>query len=176
MSENIFEQKRAQFLEQREKGNLADFYEKTHTLAQIAALAHDHPSILSTAGRLVSLRTMGKIIFAHLYDFTGKLQIFIQKENSTSFENFLEQVSIGDFIGVCGKLFLTKTGELTLRISSWKLLNKCLRTLPEKYHGVEDIETRYRQRYLDLIVNEKSRDIFKKRFEIKVNYLYFRYD
>lgn len=167
MSDNIFELKKEKYLEQREKNNLADTYPKTHTLGEVAQLAEGTQNV-STAGRVVGLRAMGKIIFAHLYDFSGKAQIFVRRtdENPELFENFLQDVSIGDFIGAEGEMFRTKTGELTLRVHSWKLLNKCLRTLPEKYHGMEDIESRYRKRYLDLVMSEESRHVFQKRFEI----------
>lgn len=167
MSDNIFELKKTKFLEQREKGNLADHYNKTHTVAEITQLSEGTKGI-STAGRIIAMRTMGKILFAHIYDFSGKVQICVRKteEQPEVFEEFSANVSIGDFVGVEGEMFITKTGELTLRVGNWKLLNKCLRTLPEKYHGIEDIETRYRQRYLDIIMNPESRDVFKKRFEI----------
>lgn len=167
MSDNIFELKKAKFLEQREKGNLSDHYHKTHSVAEVASLPEGTKNV-STAGRIVAMRTMGKILFAHIYDFSGKVQLCVRKteEAPEVFESFSANVSIGDFVGVEGEMFVTKTGELTLRVGSWKLLNKCLRTLPEKYHGIEDIETRYRQRYLDLIMSPESRDVFKKRFEI----------
>ncbi|KAB8033248.1 lysine--tRNA ligase [Fluviispira multicolorata] len=167
MSDNIFELKKTKFLEQRENNNLADYYNKTHTVEQVASLKEGAKGI-STAGRIVAMRTMGKILFAHIYDFSGKVQICVRKTEDAPevFENFVAHVSIGDFIGAEGEMFVTKTGELTLRVGSWQLLNKCLRTLPEKYHGIEDIETRYRQRYLDIIMNQESRDVFKKRFEI----------
>jgi len=167
MSDNLFDIKKEKFLEYRSKNAFADHYHKTHTMEQASQLAEGTVNIL-IAGRVVNLRAMGKILFAHLYDFTGKLQIFLKKDadNPTDFESFIEAVSIGDFIGVTGEMFITKTGELTLRVGSWQLLNKCLRTLPDKYHGIEDTEARYRQRYLDIIMNEDSRKVFKKRFEI----------
>lgn len=167
MSDNIFELKKAKFLEQREKGNLTDHYNKTHSIAEVSNLTEGTKEV-NTAGRIVAMRTMGKILFAHIYDFTGKVQICVRKTEETPevFEEFVANASIGDFIGVEGEMFTTKTGERTLRVGSWKLLNKCLRTLPEKYHGIEDIETRYRQRYLDIIMNSASRDVFQKRFEI----------
>ncbi|WP_397599233.1 lysine--tRNA ligase [Silvanigrella sp.] len=167
MSDNIFELKKTKFLEQREKGNLGDHYNKTHTIAEVAALTEGTKDV-STAGRVVAMRTMGKILFAHIYDFSGKVQICVRKteEAPEVFEEFTNHVSIGDFVGVQGEMFVTKTGELTLRVANWKLLNKCLRTLPEKYHGIEDIETRYRQRYLDIIMNNESREVFAKRFQV----------
>lgn len=163
MSDVIFDTKKEKFLELREKGSLADHFPKTHTTAQ--ALALPEGTIVSCAGRVVGQRTMGKILFAHLYDLSGKMQICVRKteESPEVFETWVNDVSIGDFIGCEGELFVTKTGELTIRVSSFKLLNKCLRTLPEKYHGIEDIEARYRQRYLDLIMNPDTREVFQKR-------------
>ena len=167
MSDAIFEIKKQKYRELLQQGELLDQFLKKHDCATAAAKEIGDCG-LSTAGRVVGLRTMGKILFAHLYDFSGKIQICVRKNDDKPgfFEKFIEDVSVGDFIGVTGELFLTKTGERTIRVDSWKMLNKCLRTLPEKYHGIEDIESRYRQRYLDLIMNEESRNVFKKRIEI----------
>ena len=167
MTDSIFEQKKEKFLQERERKNLGDHYPKLFSLSEVEKLPEGTKNV-STAGRVVLLRTMGKIAFASLYDFSGKIQICVRKteEAPDVFPNFCDQVSMGDFIGVEGEMFITKTGELTIRVASFQLLNKCLRTLPEKYHGMEDIESRYRQRYLDIIVNEESRNVFKKRFEI----------
>ncbi len=167
MSESVFEIKKSKFLEQRERGNLADSYPKTHTVEQALA-APEGTRDVAVAGRVVGLRTMGKILFAHIFDHTGKMQICVRKteEAPEMFETFVSDVAVGDFVGVTGEIFRTKTNELTVRVESFKLLNKCLRTLPEKYHGVEDIETRYRQRYLDIIMNPDSREVFRKRVEI----------
>ncbi len=167
MSDAIFEQKKTKFLEQRAQNNFADQYNKTHTVMQVAALAEGVTGV-RCAGRVVGMRTMGKILFAHIYDFTGKTQFCVRKseDNPGTFDDFVAQVSVGDFVGIEGEMFITKTGELTLRVGSFKLLNKCLRTLPEKYHGVEDIETRYRQRYLDIIMTAESRAVFQRRIEI----------
>lgn len=167
MSDQIFELKKEKYLEERSSNNLQDHFDKTHPIAQVLQ-QKDGDQGIKTAGRITAQRAMGKILFAQIYDFSGKVQICVKKdpENPSSFEQFLSSVSIGDFIGVEGEMFTTKTGEFTLRVSGWKLLNKCLRTLPEKYHGMEDIESRYRKRYLDLIMNEESRDVFQKRFEI----------
>lgn len=167
MSDAVFEIKKSKFLEQRERGNLADCYSKTHTVEQALALAEGTVGV-AVAGRIVGLRTMGKILFAHIFDHTGKMQVCVRKSEDSPemFESFVAEVAVGDFIGVTGEIFRTKTNELTIRAESFQLLNKCLRTLPEKYHGVEDIETRYRQRYLDIIMNPESRDVFRKRIEI----------
>jgi lysyl-tRNA synthetase class 2 len=167
MSENLFDLKKEQFLEYRAKNAYGDHYNKVYTMADLANLP-DGTQNISTAGRIVNMRVMGKILFAHLYDFSGKMQICVRKteENPEIFATFVNDVAIGDFVGVTGEMFVTKTGELTLRVASWKLLNKAIRTLPDKYHGIEDTESCYRQRYLDLIMNERTRYTFHKRFQI----------
>lgn len=116
---------------------------------------------VSVAGRLVSLRSMGKAIFGHLQDATGRIQIYIKKDivGDDKFQAFDTLFDVGDIIGVEGKLFRTSTGELTVEVNDFKMLAKSLRPLPEKWHGLRDVELRYRQRYLDLISNEKVRKI-----------------
>ena len=120
------------------------------------------PQAVHTAGRLMSMRTMGKASFAHLQDGTGKIQIYVRLDDvgEEAYRGFLEHVDIGDFVGVEGPLFRTRTGEVTIRVGSFVMLAKALRLLPEKWHGLTDVETRYRQRYLDLIVNEAARRTF----------------
>jgi lysyl-tRNA synthetase class 2 len=118
------------------------------------------------AGRIMAVRTMGKAAFYRIQDRTGQLQLFMQQESlSESFEH-LKLLDMGDFIGVTGTPMRTKTGELSLHVNSFQILTKSLRPLPEKYHGLTNIEQRYRQRYLDLIVNEQARAIFKTRSKI----------
>lgn len=119
------------------------------------------------AGRMTAFRAMGKSIFADVKDSSGRMQIYVQKGvlDEDSFKVF-KKLDIGDIIGVDGTLFITRTGELTLKVSSFTLLSKSLRPLPEKFHGLTDVEQRYRQRYLDLITNDESREVFKKRFAI----------
>lgn len=121
------------------------------------------------AGRLMLLRDFGKLTFARLQDESGTLQIAVQREEvGADFyrEVFRKLVEVGDLVGVEGALFLTKTGELTLRTTRLQLLAKALRQLPEKFHGLEDVETRYRQRYVDLIINPESRALFLTRCRI----------
>lgn len=167
MSDAIFDLKQQKYLEFRELQKFADAFSKTHSCEQARALPEGTQNV-RCAGRLVALRTMGKLAFAQLFDFSGKIQISVNfsEDNPKLFETFGSDVSIGDFIGVEGEMFVTKKGEITIRISSFTMLNKCLRTLPDKFHGLEDVETRYRQRYLDLIMNDESREVFKKRFAI----------
>lgn len=117
---------------------------------------------VSVAGRLITLRPMGKALFAHLQDATGKLQIYLRQDivGEASFKDFEETIDPGDLLGVRGRLFRTNTGELTVEVKEWVLLAKSLHPLPEKWHGLKDVEVRYRQRYLDLIANEHARRVF----------------
>ena len=121
----------------------------------------------SIAGRLLTIRKMGNSTFANLHDDSGKLQLFLSK-NGTGKEQYglLDQTDLGDIVGVAGKIFKTKTGELTLNVSKYRILSKSLRPLPEKYHGLSDIEIKYRQRYLDLMISEESKNVFKNRIKI----------
>ncbi|MCP3671155.1 MAG: lysine--tRNA ligase [Gammaproteobacteria bacterium] len=118
------------------------------------------------AGRLMSRRIMGKASFAHVQDMSGRIQLHVQRDRlPEDFYNkqFKKQFDLGDIIGVEGQLFKTRTGELSIRVDDIQLLTKSLRPLPEKFHGLTDQEQRYRQRYLDLIMNEAVRDTFRVR-------------
>lgn len=141
-------------------------YERTGTLEEIRD-AFSPGNQISAAGRLVAKRDMGKSIFAHLQDATDRFQIYVKK-NEVGEETFaaFKILDIGDQIGVQGELFETRTGEQTVKVSSWDLLSKALLPLPEKWHGLQDVETRYRKRYLDLIASPESVDVFTKRIEI----------
>ena len=120
------------------------------------------------AGRVLTLRNHGKTVFAHIQDRSGKVQIYIKKDDvgSEAFGQLNHFVDIGDVIWCSGKSFRTKMGEVTLKVYSYTLLSKCLHPLPEKFHGIHDVEIKYRQRYLDLIVTAESRERFKKRSSI----------
>lgn len=141
-------------------------FKTTHRIAEAAALPPD--SQVTIAGRMILMRVMGKATFAHLKDGTGKLQIYVKKDSvgEEAYELFKKQMHVGDFLGVEGKLFLTKTGELTVDVSRLTVLSKSVRPLPEKFHGLTDSETRYRDRYLDLLTNDEVRGIFMKRSQI----------
>ncbi|MDO8735302.1 MAG: lysine--tRNA ligase [Elusimicrobiota bacterium] len=122
---------------------------------------------ISIGGRILTMRKMGKAAFLTIKDSTGKIQLYIKQdlvgdENYKTFELF----DIGDFIGVEGTVFKTRTGEITVKVEKFQFLSKSLRGLPEKWHGLKDVETRYRQRYLDLISNDEVVEIFKKRAKI----------
>ena len=116
------------------------------------------------AGRMMSRRIMGKASFAHIQDMSGRIQIFLRKDDvgEDVYEEF-KNFDLGDILGAEGWVFITKTGELSLHVEKLRLLTKSLRPLPEKFHGLTDTETRYRQRYLDLITNEETRNIFSVR-------------
>src|SRR6266550_5276489 len=125
------------------------------------------PKDLRVAGRIVTIRRMGKASFFHIQDRRGRLQIYIQ-QNRIGEEAYalFRTLDVGDIVGVHGHLFRTHTKELTLEAEALRLLTKCLRPLPEKWHGLADVEARYRQRYVDLMVNPDVRQVFEKRSRI----------
>jgi lysyl-tRNA synthetase class 2 len=126
------------------------------------------PPTVRTAGRLMSIRVMGKATFAHIQDGSGRIQIYLRRDEvgSQAYQVLRKGFDLGDFIGVEGGLFRTRTGEVTIRVHSFEMLAKALRPLPEKWHGLTDVEARYRQRYLDLLVNEPVRNTFVTRTRI----------
>ncbi len=117
-------------------------------------------------GRLMTKRVMGRVSFCHIQDATGRMQIFVERDTMGPAYEAFKRWDLGDIVGVAGRLFRTKTGELSVRASMLRLLAKNLRPLPEKFHGLTDQETRYRKRYLDLIVNPETRAIFERRERI----------
>ncbi|MBT3308285.1 MAG: lysine--tRNA ligase [Gammaproteobacteria bacterium] len=122
---------------------------------------------VAVAGRMMAKRIMGKAAFTHLKDMSGKIQLFIQRDSLPeglylSFKKW----DLGDIVGAEGVMFKTKTGELSVKVDSLRLLTKSVRPLPEKFHGLTDTESRYRQRYIDLIMNDASRDVFKTRVQV----------
>ena len=141
-------------------------FERTGSLAEVrAGFAEGRP--VRIAGRLVAVREMGKSIFAHVQDGTGRFQIYAQK-NALGDEAFaaFRALDLGDFLGAEGELFTTRTGEPSVKVLRWGLLSKALHPLPEKWHGLQDTEVRYRQRYLDLIANPEVRKVFDARSRI----------
>ncbi len=127
----------------------------------------DSPDVHRIAGRVMARRVHGKLTFVVLKDLSGELQLFCQLD-ALGEESYaaLEGLDLGDFVGAEGAVMRTRRGELSLRVTSWELLSKSLRPLPEKYHGLTDVETRYRKRYLDLAANDDSREVFIKRAKI----------
>ncbi len=136
---------------------------RTHTLAEAREASMDSEVIV--AGRIVSKREMGKIAFCHLKDMTGRLQAVFSANNldPEKYKFFIKQFDLGDFVSVKGKIFTTKAGEISVMVDEYEILTKTLLPLPEKFHGLSDIEIRYRQRYLDLLANDESVKIAKTR-------------
>ena len=142
-------------------------YHPSHTVREATALFElqgEKSQEISLAGRIMSRRSIGKMSFLDIRDGSGKIQLSFRYDllGKERYE-FLQDIDIGDIIGAGGRLFRTKAGELTLEVSDFVMLCKSLRPLPEKWHGLADVEKRYRQRYLDLISNEESRSIFALR-------------
>ncbi len=125
------------------------------------------PDSVAVAGRVIALRSFGKAAFLHVQDRSGKIQAYVKRDvvGEEAFAVF-GAVDIGDYLGVVGRPFRTRTGELTIEAASFQILTKSLRPLPEKWHGLTDVEARYRQRYLDLIANPDSRETFRLRSRI----------
>lgn len=151
---------------------------RTHTTAEALARfadieadlgddGHDTETITVT-GRMVSRRHQGKTIFAHIRDGVGELQLYVRRDvlGDEAFEQFLKLYDLGDFVQATGELFRTRMGEVSLRVSAVTMLSKALNAPPEKWHGLQDIELRYRQRYADLIANAEVRDVFITRTKI----------
>jgi len=142
-------------------GILADYGDKD------PAWFEDNIIRVKVAGRMMGKRVMGKASFAHIQDMSGRIQLFVQRDNLpdgryTAFKGW----DMGDILSAEGTLFITRTGELSIKVDDIRLLTKSLRPLPEKFHGLTDQETRYRQRYLDLIMNKETRDTFLVRSRI----------
>lgn len=143
------------------------YYDKKDSIEDILKFDENSEKEFQTAGRIVSYRRMGKNGFGHIQDPTGKIQ-FYAKSDEIGEEQYdiYKKLAMGDFVGIKGKLFRTKTGELTLKANEFEILSKNIRPLPDKFSGLNDVEMRYRQRYIDLVMNPEVMDTMKKRFEI----------
>lgn len=139
----------------------ADKYERTHTLAEARTL--EVGEVVAVAGRIILSRNMGKMAFCQIVDQTEKIQLVFRVRDieAETYKNFFKIISIGDFVGVKGEIFLTQKGELSVLVKEYTFLSKALKSLPEKWHGLKDTETKYRKRYLDLISNRESYNRFK---------------
>ena len=138
-------------------------FETTGTVAEVRE-AFEEAKTVSLAGRITAYRDMGKSRFLDLSDIGGRMQVYLNgKELDEATLAVAAQLDIGDFIGVEGECFTTRTGEPSVKVKRLVMLSKSLRPLPDKWHGVQDPETRYRQRYLDLIANAPSRETFRQR-------------
>ena len=166
---NEYREQRLHHLRELEKRGHRPFgqaFERSGRMDQIRVLFAEGGQI-RIAGRIVAWRDMGKSIFAHLQDATGKFQVYFKKDaiGEAAFED-CKQLDLGDFIGVCGEFFTTRTGEPTAKATSWTLLSKALQQPPEKWHGLQDAELRYRRRYLDLVASPDVCLRFRQRSEI----------
>ncbi len=174
---DILLQRRAKVDEFREQGvnPFANDFSVSHNAAEVKEAHADHDGAAledceqryALAGRIMARRDFGKAAFIQIQDRTGRLQVFVRRDEvgDETFAIF-RKLDIGDIVGVSGRMFRTKTNELSLRAETLQLLTKSLQVLPEKWHGLTDVETRYRQRYLDMIVNPQVRDTFQKRSRI----------
>ena len=170
----ILQQRRKKAEELSEMGvNIySNDFRPTHHVTD-ALPADDNPDTplvegsMALAGRIIAMRKFGKAAFLHIQDETGRIQLYLKKDQvgPEAFAIF-KKLDIGDIAGFEGTMFRTKTGEATLQVNKFHPITKSLRPLPEKFHGLTDVETRYRQRYVDLIVNPEVRDTFRKRVEI----------
>ncbi|MFA5007955.1 MAG: lysine--tRNA ligase [Candidatus Omnitrophota bacterium] len=140
-------------------------FDKPATIKEILD-SFEENKVVSVAGRLVTKREHGKSSFANIADYTGKIQVYARLDILAKYYELFKDLDIGDIIGVRGKLFKTHTGESTILVEELKLLSKIILPLPEKWHGLRDVEIRYRQRYLDLIANPEVKEIFLKRSRI----------
>ena len=168
ISENEYREQRIANMHALEELGFEPFghaFERTRLADVRAGYEDDKPA--RAAGRLMTMRRMGKASFATINDGSGVFQIYFKKDLLTEPEfKGLKLLDLGDIIGVEGRLFTTRTGEKTIEVHKWELLSKAIQQPPEKFHGLQDIEERYRRRYLDLMINEESRDRFYKRSKI----------
>ena len=175
--EELIEQRRAKLERLRARGRdpYPARYQRTHTTQQAADLlarqeqeAAASGQEVSVAGRVTAMRVMGKRTFVDLRDGSGKVQADLRQDvlGDDDYDAFVDLVDLGDFVGVTGSLFRTRTGEPTIEARGYTILTKALRAPPEKWHGLQDVEIRYRQRYLDLIASAQVRDIFQLRSRI----------
>lgn len=169
--------RREKLISYRDKGidPFGKRFERTHTSKElIEQFDHfskeeleDNSAEVVIAGRIMTKRGKGKAGFAHIQDLNGQVQIYVRKDTVGDDQyDLFNTVDIGDIVGVAGKMFKTKVGELSIKVNNFEILSKSLRPLPEKFHGLKDVEQRYRQRYLDLIMNPESRDTFIARSKI----------
>ena len=167
--ENKLIQQRKDKIEELKKSGIYPYGERFDATSLIGKSKDNYAEgkEVSLSGRILAVREHGKTVFFDLKDSSGKIQLYAGKKvlGEEKFE-FLKKLDIGDFIGAKGTLFKTRTEEITLKLSELKILAKSLRPLPEKWHGLKDVETRYRHRYVDLIVNDNVKAVFKTRAKV----------
>lgn len=175
-SSSVLEKRRQKLAQLKAQGIdlFPNDFRVSHTVGDILSLIQNHPEKLgeqgeqvAAAGRIMAVNRFGKAAFIRFRDGSGQLQAYVRKDRvGEEAYKLFKQLDIGDFVGLNGPLFQTKTGEWTLMAHGFRLLSKATRPLPEKFHGLKDPEKRYRQRYLDLIMNPEKREIFVKRSQV----------
>jgi len=167
---DLIQQRRQKLAALREQGNAFPNDFRRDVMADALHQEYDQalpdsPVRAKVAGRIMLMRVMGKASFVTIQDASGRIQLYVQRDALPEgyYNEQFKKFDIGDIVGAEGELFHTKTGELSVRADSVRLLTKSLRPLPDKHSGLTDAETRYRQRYVDLIMNDASREVFKKR-------------
>ncbi|MEM7008887.1 MAG: lysine--tRNA ligase [Thermodesulfobacteriota bacterium] len=178
MENEQFEQRKQKLDELKESGinPFSNDFKPDHLAADLISKYADSSEedlgqvsdVFSLAGRVMAIRDFGKSMFFHIADRSGRIQGYIKRDVVGEDEQkaFKKFVDLGDFVGIKGNLFKTRTGELTVNVTEYKFLTKTLHPLPEKWHGLKDVEVRYRQRYLDLVSNPEIKDIFLTRSKI----------
>lgn len=180
MSEELNEHmrvRREKMNDMRDKGlaPFGDKFSRTHVASDLIAdynqfskeELEEKAVDVTVAGRIMTKRGKGKVGFSHIQDFSGQIQLYVRKDTigEAAYELF-KAADLGDIVGVSGAMFKTNVGELSIKVTSFTILTKSLRPLPEKFHGLKDVEQRYRQRYLDLITNQDSKETFIMRSKI----------
>jgi lysyl-tRNA synthetase class 2 len=172
---HLIAERRAKLERQRERGNAFPNDFRRNATAEELHLGYGahapewfdtHPVRVAVAGRMMAKRVMGKASFAKLKDRSGLIQLFLQGEALGAVYDEFKGWDVGDILAAEGNLFKTRTGELSVKVDTLRLLVKSLRPLPDKWHGLADVEQRYRQRYVDLIINDDSREVFRARTRI----------
>lgn len=167
MSENVLEQSRQEKYDYLESvvQTYPERYVRSHDLCD-AKVLEDGGQDVSVAGRITLMRKMGKLSFVQLSDIEGDFQVMIKKDlvGDDQYEILMKGIDLGDFIGAKGEVFTTRTGEKTLRVHEFQFLGKAFKPLPEKFHSLSNVETKYRQRYLDLITNNETKDRFLMKY------------
>jgi len=178
-----FQQRRAVVQELRDSGidPYGGRFVRTHTIAEVLKAFVKAESALPTdgradftltdvrlAGRVMAKRGKGKVCFGDLKDRSGRMQLYAKRDDlgDEAYDHINKRLYVGDFLGVDGEVFRTRAGEITIKVKGFRFLGKALRPLPEKYHGLKDVETRYRHRSLDLVMNDDAREVFVKRFTL----------
>lgn len=168
MSTNELEARlqKAQNIRNRDGVVWKDKFDRSHTILSARDLSDG--AEVKLAGRVTALRWLGKLMFGRIYDINAEIQFSMSREElgEEQYKFMKSNVDLGDFIGITGQIYHTTAGELTVKVASYEILSKALRPLPEKYHGLTDTETRYRQRYLDIISNEEVRNALLGRFKM----------